>query len=152
MPSLNGKSWRKLWFTMETEKRDCLQSWYHKWSGKHPCKVANNSLSLENVRLKLARAPMFLGTDFAQMFGQIVSDEWKKEVWKKKFGCVKAYKKRALNSMTRTTTSMTFSFKFSRLFSKIDTPESFTALFFSPQKLARLFPLKEVKPPPDRKL
>lgn len=152
MPSLNGKSWRKHWFTMETEKRDCLQSWYHKWSGKHPCKVANNSLSLENVRLKLARAPMFLGTDFTQMFGQIVPDEWKKEVWKKKFGCVKAYKKRALDSMTRRLQAWRLVLSFLACSLKIDSPESFTVLFFWPQKLARLFPLKEVKHPPDRKL
>ena len=33
---------------------------------------------------------------------------------------------------------------------RIDTPESFIVLFFSPQKLVRLFPLKEVKSCPDR--
>ena len=33
---------------------------------------------------------------------------------------------------------------------KIDTPESFIVLFFSPQKLVHLFILKEVKPSPDR--
>ena len=31
-----------------------------------------------------------------------------------------------------------------------DTPGSFTELFFSPQRLARLCLLKEVKPTPDR--
>ena len=40
-------------------------------------------------------------------------------------------------------------FEFSRLFYKIDTPDSFIVLF-SPPKLAHLLPLKEVKPSPDR--
>ena len=33
---------------------------------------------------------------------------------------------------------------------QIDTPGKLHCIFFSPQKLARLFPLKEVKPSPDR--
>ena len=53
------------------------------------------------------------------------------------------------DSRTRTATWTTFNFKFSRLFSKIDTSEYFIELF-SPTKLARLFPLKEDKPSPDR--
>ena len=53
--------------------------------------------------------------------------------------------KRALDSRARTT----FNFKFSRLFSRIDTPENFIVLF-SPPKLAHLFVLKEVKLSPDR--
>ena len=49
-------------------------------------------------------------------------------------------------------TRRTFSFKFSHTYSlKIDPPESFVELF-SAQKLVHvcLFPLKEVKPSPDR--
>ena len=38
-------------------------------------------------------------------------------------------------------------FTFSHIFSKIDTPENFI-VFFSPAKLAPLFPFKEVKPSP----
>ena len=41
-------------------------------------------------------------------------------------------------SRTRTVTRTTFNFTFSRLFSKIDTPESFNALFFT-TKVSRLF-------------
>ena len=41
----------------------------------------------------------------------------------------------------------TFNFMFSRLFSKNRHPEKLNCpFFFSPQKLVRLFPLKEVKP------
>ena len=45
----------------------------------------------------------------------------------------------------------TFHFKFSCMFSKIDTPDSFI-VFFWPQKLVRSVPLKETKPSrsPDR--
>ena len=43
----------------------------------------------------------------------------------------------------------TFYFKFSCYSLKKDTAESVVVLF-SPQKLVRLFPLKEVKPSPDR--
>ena len=53
------------------------------------------------------------------------------------------------DSRTRTTARTTFNFKFSRLFSKVDTTENYMELF-SPTKLARLFPLKEFKPSPDR--
>ena len=52
--------------------------------------------------------------------------------------------KRALESRKRTT----FNFKFCHPFSKTETLESFTVLFLPP-KLARLFPLKEVKSSPD---
>ena len=58
---------------------------------------------------------------------------------------------RALDLRMRTTTRMTFSFKFSHTYSLlIDTPESFIELFPA-QKLVHvcLFPLKEVKPSPD---
>ena len=41
-------------------------------------------------------------------------------------------------SRPRTVTRTTFNFKFSPLFSKIDTPESFNALFFT-TKVSRLF-------------
>ena len=41
---------------------------------------------LERRTLTGSRLFTFLGTDFAQIFVQL-----KKEVWKKKFGCVKAY-------------------------------------------------------------
>ena len=53
------------------------------------------------------------------------------------------------DSRTRTTTRTTFNFKFSHLFSKVDTTENFIELF-SPTKLVGLFTLKEVKPSPDR--
>ena len=56
---------------------------------------------------------------------------------------------RALNLRTRMTTRATFNFQFPRLFFKIDTSERFIVLL-SPPKLARLFPLKEVKPSSDR--
>ena len=60
---------------------------------------------------------------------------------------------KALDSNTRTTTRTTFIFKFSRLFSKNRHPgESIIILylFFSPQTLVRLFPLKELEPFPHR--
>ena len=45
----------------------------------------------------------------------------------------------------------TFNFMFSRLFSKNRHTEKLNCpFFFSPQKLVRLFPLKEVKPLPYR--
>ena len=49
------------------------------------------------------------------------------------------------------TTRVTINFQFPRLFFKIHTSESFIVLF-SPTKLARLFPLKEVKPSSDRQV
>ena len=53
---------------------------------------------------------------------------------------------RALDSRTRAT----FNVKFSCLFSKNRHGAKLHCTFFSPQKLARLFPLKEIKPSPDR--
>ena len=49
-------------------------------------------------------------------------------------------------------TSTRFNLQFLRLFKKKDTAESFILIFFSPQKLVRLFILKEVKPSLDRKM
>ena len=43
-----------------------------------------------------------------------------------------------------------FKFKFSRLFSKNRHPGKHHFTFFSPQKLVCSFPLKVVKPSPDR--
>ena len=43
-----------------------------------------------------------------------------------------------------------FNVKLSRLFSKNRHPGKHIMVLFSPQKLVRIFPLKEVKPSPDR--
>ena len=47
-------------------------------------------------------------------------------------------------------TRKTFQFKFFRLFSKNRPPGKLHRTFFSSQRLESLFPLKEVKPSPDR--
>ena len=61
--------------------------------------------------------------------------------------------KRALDSKTRTSTSMRLSLTFSGAFLKKDTPESSVHFpFFSPEMLERLFMLKEVTSSPDSKL
>ena len=61
--------------------------------------------------------------------------------------CENTYSLKGRNLDSRTRTS--FNFKFSSLFSKIDTPESFI-LLFPPAKLAHLFVLKKVNPSADR--
>ena len=50
--------------------------------------------------------------------------------------------KRALESRKRMTTRTTFNFKFSRPFSKIETLESFTVLFYN-TKVSRLISVEE---------
>ena len=54
--------------------------------------------------------------------------------------------------MTRTTTSTRFDLTFSRVFSKNRQPGKLHCTFDSPEQLALLSLLKEVKPSPNRKM
>ena len=62
---------------------------------------------------------------------------------------IREKKKRLLDSRTKTTTSMKFDLKFFRVFSENRYPGKLHGTLESPEKLALLSILKEVKPSPD---
>ena len=65
---------------------------------------------------------------------------------------IREKKKRLLDSRTKTTTSMKFDLKFFRVFSENRYPGKLHRTLESPEKLALLSLLKEVKPSPDHNL